>query len=88
MRLPIPDLSEERRVEMKKVVKSMGEKCKVSIRNIRREANDELKKLFKTKDISEDEEKKKEKIIQELTDINIKVIDEKVISKEEEIMTI
>ena len=59
MRLPIPDLSEERRVEMKKVVKSMGEKCKVSIRNIRREANDELKKLFKTKDISEDEEKKK-----------------------------
>ena len=76
MRLPIPDLSEERRVEMKKVVKSMGEKCKVSIRNIRREANDELKKLFKTKDISEDEEKKKEKIIQELTDINIKVIDE------------
>ena len=88
MRLPIPDLSEERRVEMKKVVKSMGEKCKVSIRNIRREANDELKKLFKTKDISEDEEKKKEKIIQELTDINIKEIDEKVISKEEEIMTI
>ena len=66
----------------------MGEKCKVSIRNIRREANDELKKLFKTKDISEDEEKKKEKIIQDLTDINIKVIDEKVISKEEEIMTI
>ena len=61
MRLPIPDLSEERRVEMKKVVKSMGEKCKVSIRNIRREANDELKKLFKTKDISEDEEKKKRK---------------------------
>ena len=88
MRLPIPDLSEERRVEMKKVVKSMGEKCKVSIRNIRREANDELKKLFKTKDISEDEEKKKEKIIQDLTDINIKVIDEKVISKEDEIMTI
>ena len=88
MRLPIPDLSEERRVEMKKVVKSMGEKCKVSIRNIRREANDELKKLFKTKYISEDEEKKKEKIIQDLTDINIKVIDEKVISKEEEIMTI
>ena len=55
MRLPIPDLSEERRVEMKKVVKSMGEKCKVSIRNIRREANDELKKFFKTKYITEHE---------------------------------
>ena len=57
IRLPIPDLSEERRVEMKKMVKSMGEKCKVSIRNIRREANDTLKKLLKTKEISEDSEK-------------------------------
>ena len=58
IRLPIPDLSEERRNEMKKLVKSMGEKCKISIRNIRREANDELKKLLKSKDISEDDEKK------------------------------
>ena len=58
IRLPIPDLSEERRNEIKKMVKSMGEKCKVSIRNIRREANDELKKLLKAKDISEDEETK------------------------------
>ena len=49
IRLPIPDLSEERRIEMKKIVKSMGEKCKVSIRNIRREANDELKKIIKIK---------------------------------------
>jgi len=88
VRLPIPDLSEERRLEMKKIVKSTGEKCKVSIRNIRREANDELKKLLKIKEISEDEEKKYEKIIQDYTDDNIKVIDEKVINKENEIMKI
>ena len=61
IRLPIPDLSEERRNEMKKIVKSMGEKCKVSIRNIRREANDSLKSILKNKEISEDDEKKKRK---------------------------
>ncbi len=88
IRLPIPDLSEERRNEISKMIKSMGEKCKVSIRNIRREGNDELKKLLKSKDISEDEVKKNEKIIQEYTDNQIKKIDEKVISKEKEIMTI
>ena len=88
VRLPIPDLSEARRIEMKKIVKSMGEKCKVSIRNIRREGNDELKKLLKSKDISEDEEKKFEKLIQDLTDKNIQIIDEKVSLKEKEIMTI
>ena len=88
IRLPVPDLSEERRNEMKKIVKSMGEKCKVSIRNIRREANDVLKKLLKNKEISEDEVKKNEKVIQEFTDKNIKIIDDKVISKEKDIMTI
>ena len=88
IRLPIPDLSEERRIELKKIVKSTGEKCKVSIRNIRREANDELKKLLKIKEISEDDEKKYEKIIQEYTDSNINLIDEKVSSKEKEIMKI
>ncbi len=88
MRLPIPDLNEERRSELKKIIKSTGEKCKVSIRNIRREANDELKKLLKSKDISEDDEKKAEKNIQNITDTNIKLIDEKVILKEKEIMTI
>ena len=88
MRLPIPDLNEERRSELKKIIKSMGEKCKVSIRNIRREANDEIKKLLKSKTISEDEEKKAEKNNQNITDENIKLIDEKVISKEKEIMTI
>ena len=88
IRLPVPDLSEERRNEMKKIIKSTGEKCKISIRNIRREANDELKKLLKNKNISEDDVKKNEKIIQEHTDYNINQIEEKVISKEKEIMTI
>ena len=88
IRLPVPDLSEERRSEIKKVIKSMGEKCKISIRNIRREANDDLKKLLKEKKISEDEVKKNEKIIQDYTDNQTKVIDDRVASKEKEIMTI
>ena len=88
IRLPVPDLSEERRAEIKKVIKSMGEKCKVSIRNIRREANDELKNLLKDKNISEDDEKKFEKTIQLYTDNFVKKIEEKVSVKEKEIMTI
>ena len=88
LRLPIPNLSEERREEIKKKIKSLGEQCKVSIRNIRREGKEDLKNLLKSKDISEDEQKKEEKNIQMLTDENIKKIDEKVISKEKEIMTI
>jgi len=88
IRLPIPDLSEERRNEIKKLIKSMGEKCKISIRNIRREGNDELKKLLKLKEISKDDEKKFEKKIQIVTDENIKKIDDKIISKENEIMKI
>jgi len=88
IRLPIPDLSEERRSEIKKMIKTMGEKCKVSIRNIRREANDNLKNLLKNKEISEDDEKKFEKLVQTFTDDHIKKIDEKVTTKEKEIMTI
>ena len=88
IRLPVPDLSEERRGEIKKLIKAMGEKCKISIRNIRREANDELKKLVKNKEISEDDEKKNEKIVQTFTDEHIKTIDQKVEGKEKEIMTI
>ena len=88
IRLPVPNLSEERRNELKKVIKTTGEKCKVSIRNIRREANDQLKSLLKSKEISEDNEKKHEKIIQVFTDDHIKKIDEKVDIKEKEIMTI
>ena len=88
IRLPVPDLNEERRTEIKKLIKSMGEKCKISIRNIRREANDELKDLVKSKEISEDDEKKNEKIVQAFTDEHIKMIDQKVEAKEKEIMTI
>ena len=88
IRLPIPELNEERRNEMKKMIKSMGEKCKVSVRNIRREANEDLKKLLKNKELSEDEEKSHEKNIQNITDKHILIIDDKVALKEKEIMTI
>ena len=88
IRLPIPELNEERRTELKKMIKSMGEKCKVSIRNIRREANEELKKLLKSKVIGEDDEKIFEKNIQTITDKHISIVDDKVASKEKEIMTI
>ena len=88
IRLPVPELNEERRNELKKLIKSIGEKCKVSIRNIRRDANDELKKLLKSKEIGEDEEKTFEKNVQNITDKHIKIVDEKVSAKEKEIMTI
>ena len=88
IRLPIPELNEERRIELKKLIKSMGEKCKVSIRNIRRDANDDLKKLLKSKKIGEDEEKIFEKNVQNITDKHISMVDEKVSTKEKEIMKI
>jgi ribosome recycling factor len=88
IRLPVPELNEERRTELKKLIKSIGEKCKVSIRNIRREANEELKKLLKSKEIGEDEEKSSEKNVPTLTYEHIKVVDETVSLKEKEIMTI
>ncbi|MDC0354302.1 ribosome recycling factor [Candidatus Pelagibacter sp.] len=88
IRLPVPELNEERRTELKKIIKSIGEKCKVSIRNIRREANEELKKLLKSKEIGEDDEKSSEKSVQAITDDHIKTVDEKVSLKEKEIMTI
>ena len=88
VRLPVPELNEERRIELKKLIKSIGEKCKVSIRNIRREANEELKKLLKSKEIGEDEEKSSEKKVQTITDEHIKAVEEKVSLKEKEIMTI
>ena len=88
VRLPVPELNEERRTELKKLIKTIGEKCKVSIRNIRRDANEELKKLLKAKEIGEDEEKSSEKNVQTITDEHIKVVDEKVSLKEKEIMTI
>ena len=88
IRLPVPELNEERRNELKKLIKSIGEKCKVSIRNIRRDANDELKKLLKSKEIGEDQEKIQEKKVQTITDDHIKSVDEKISLKEKEIMTI
>ena len=88
IRLPIPELNEERRTELKKLIKNMGEKCKISIRNIRRDANEELKKLLKSKEIGEDEEKSFEKNVQTITDNHIKSVEEKVSLKEKEIMTI
>ena len=88
IRLPVPELNEERRTELKKLIKSIGEKCKVSIRNIRREANEELKNLLKSKEIGEDDEKSSEKNVQTITDDHIKIVDEKVSLKEKEIMTI
>ena len=88
IRLRIPDLTEERRKDLIKILKNMGEKGKVSIRNIRREANEELKKLLKSKEIGEDEEKSFEKNIQVITDKHILIVDKKVSSKEKEIMTI
>ena len=88
IRLPIPELNEERRTELKKLIKDMGEKCEISIRNIRRDANEELKKLLKAKEIGQDEEKSFEKNVQNITDKHIQVVDEKVLTKEKEIMTI
>ena len=88
IRLRIPDLTEERRKDLIKVLKNMGEKGKVSIRNIRREANEDLKKKLKEKIISEDDNKNFEKNIQKLTDINIENIDKILSEKEKEIIQI
>ena len=88
IRIPIPNLNEERRNELKKIVKNMAEKSKISVRNIRREANDVLKATLKGKKISEDENNKFEKEIQKITDQEIKKIDEKESQKEKEITTV
>jgi len=88
IRIPIPNLNEERRNELKKIVKNMAEKSKISVRNIRREANDALKAMLKGKKISEDENNKFEKEIQKITDQEIKKIDEKESQKEKEITTV
>ena len=88
IRLRIPDLTEERRKDLIKVLKNMGEKAKVSIRNIRRDANENLKKKLKEKIISEDDNKKFEKNIQKLTDNNIENIEKILLEKEKEISQI
>ena len=88
IRLRIPDLTEERRKDLIKVLKNMGEKGKIAIRNIRREANEDLKKKLKEKVISEDDNKDFEKIIQKLTDTNIEDIEKILTEKEKEIIQI
>ena len=88
MRIPIPSLNEERRMELKKIMGGLAEKAKVSIRNIRREANDKLKEDLKDKKIGEDELKKSEKKIQNLTDTQISELEKKFKEKEKEIMTV
>ena len=88
IRLRIPDLTEERRKDLIKVLKNMGEKGKVAIRNIRREANEDLKKKLKEKVISEDDNKNYEKSIQKLTDSNIEKIEKILEDKEKEIIQI
>ena len=88
LRIPIPSLTEERREELKKIMGGLAEKAKISIRNIRREANDALKKDLKDKKISEDELKNFEKKIQNSTDKQILELEKKLENKEKEIMTI
>jgi len=88
IRLRIPDLTEERRKELIKILKNMGEKGKIAIRNIRREANEDLKKKLKEKDISEDDNKNFEKNIQKLTDVNIENIEKILLQKEKEMIRI
>ena len=88
LRIPIPSLNEERRNELKKIMGTLAEKAKVSIRNIRREANDKLKKDLKEKSISEDECKNSEKKIQDITDQQISDLEKKLKQKETEIMTV
>ena len=88
IRLRIPDLTEERRKELIKILKNMGEKGKISIRNIRREGNEDLKKKLKEKSISEDENKNYEKNIQKLTDTSIENIDKILSDKEKEILQV
>jgi ribosome recycling factor len=88
MRIPVPSLNEERRTELKKMMGGLAEKAKISIRNIRREANDNLKKDLKDKKISEDESKSLEKKIQNFTDTQITGLENKLKEKEKEIMTI
>ena len=88
IRVPLPALTEERRVEMTRIVKSEGENSKVAIRNIRRDANSDFKELLKEKEITEDQEKKAENDIQQLTDKYVAQVDSVVLAKEQEIMEV
>ena len=88
IRVPVPPLTEERRREITKIVRSEGEDAKVAVRNLRRDANEAVKKLEKAKEVSEDDQSRSEKEIQKLTDKYIAEIDKLVAAKEKEIMTV
>ena len=88
IRVPLPPLTEERRRELTKVVRHLGEEAKVAVRNLRRDANEQIKKLTKAKEISEDDESRAEKEIQKLTDNFVVAIDKCVAKKEKEVMTV
>ena len=88
IRVPMPPLTEERRKELTKVVKSEGEETKIAIRNLRRDANEHLKRLVKDKEISEDEERRAQDEIQKLTDRYVTDVDKLVLEKDKEIMTV
>ena len=88
IRVPLPPLTEERRRELTKVVRHLGEEAKVAVRNLRRDANEQIKKLTKAKEISEDDESRAEKEIQKLTDNFVVAIDKCVAEKEKEVMTV
>jgi ribosome recycling factor len=88
LRVPLPPLSEERRRELAKVVKSEGEHAKVAVRNLRRDANEQFKKLLKDKELSEDEERRAQDDIQKLTDRNVAEIDRILAEKEKELLTV
>ena len=87
IRVPLPPLTEERRRELTKVVRHLGEEAKVAVRNLRRDANEQIKKLTKAKEISEDDESRAEKEIQKLTDNFVVAIDKCVAEKKKEVMT-
>jgi ribosome recycling factor len=88
LRVPLPALSEERRRELAKVVKNEGEQAKVAVRNLRRDANEQFKKLLKDKALSEDEERRSQDEIQKLTDRNVAEIDRILAEKEKELLTV
>ena len=88
IRVPMPPMTEERRKEMTKIVRTEGENAKIAIRNLRRDANDAVKKLVKEKSASEDEQKRAETDIQKVTDKHIADIDKLIAGKEQEIMAV
>ncbi|MEK9776600.1 MAG: ribosome-recycling factor, partial [Quisquiliibacterium sp.] len=88
IRVPMPALSEERRKELTKVVRNEGEHAKIAVRNLRREANDHLKKMLKDKEVAEDEERRAQDEVQKLTDRCVQEIDKLLAAKEQEIMTV